>query len=172
MPKNRQTVSGDYPVRSPSKNMLDESNPMSYIPDGRNVQADYYRLQNRDKQLEAIKNLTDDEVKYILNDPRATAANGKAEVAKAVQRIHEKDLVELRALVYLQSLPDTSPEYLSLKSWSGCESREQIAAQIAEKSIKKLMMSQVEAIAGGADLTSVYKATITKGADAFKGLFR
>ena len=101
MGKHR-AASGETGVnRGPKSSLLDETNPLSYIPDGRNVQADYYRMANRDRQLAAIAGLSDSEVKYILGDSNATAATGKDLVQKAVQKIHEKDLIELRALVYL-----------------------------------------------------------------------
>jgi hypothetical protein len=153
--------------------MLDETNPMSYLPDNRNPQADYYRLENRDRQLAAIENLDDDEIAYVLNVEKAAVnkSTAKEDLRKRVQRIHEKDLIELRALVYLQSLPDTSPELIQLKAWCGCETREQIARFIADKQIKKLMMSQIEAITGGDDLRNVYRSTIRKGPEAFASLF-
>lgn len=155
--------------------MLDETNPMSYLPDGRNIQTDYYRLANRDRQLDAINALSAQELAYVLGSEIGTvddATSAKDAVKNLVQKIHEKDLIELRALVYLQSLPDTSPELIQLKTWCGCETREQIAGYIADKQIKKLMLSQVEAIAGGTALTDVYRTTIVRGADKFKGLFQ
>ena len=151
--------------------MLDESNPLSYLPDNRSAQADYYRLENRERQLAMVENLTQDEVRYVLNDAGASVAGSKDELQKKIQKIHEKDLIELRALVYLQSLPDTSPELIQLKTWCGCDTREQIARFIADKQIKKLMMTQIEAITGGTQLTDVYKTVIQRGPAAFSGLF-
>ena len=151
--------------------MLDESNPLSYLPDNRSAQADYYRLENRERQLAMVENLTQDEVRYVLNNAGATVAGSKDELQKKIQKIHEKDLIELRALVYLQSLPDTSPELIQLKTWCGCDTREQIARFIADKQIKKLMMTQIEAITGGTQLTDVYKTVIQRGPAAFSGLF-
>jgi hypothetical protein len=49
----------------------------------------------------------------------------------------------MRALVYLQRLSDTSPEYQQLRIMTGMNTRE--ADFIAEKQIKKLMMSQQRA---------------------------
>lgn len=164
-------------ARVPKSSMLDETNMNSYIPDGRNAQADYYRLENREKQLKAIQNLDAAQIQYILggNLEDGIAANAKEakrkEVEAAVTRIHEKDLIELKALVYLQGLPDTSPELIQLKAWCGCDTREQIARYIADKQIKKLMMSQVEAIINVPDLTKVYKKTIKSGATKFAELF-
>jgi hypothetical protein len=171
MPRKANTSGENGHFKAPSK-LLDESNVFSVVPDKRSAQADFYRLENRDKQLAAIQNLTDAEVKYVLNDNGASA-NEAATTAlkKAINKIHEKDLIELRSLVYLQKLPDTSPELIQLKALCGCESREDIARYIADKHIKKLMMSQIDAITGGDALTTVYKTTIKTGADAFKGLF-
>lgn len=161
--------------KAPSGSMLDESNQMSYIPDGRNSQADYYRLENRDKQLAAVENLSPAEQAYVLGvavpSGGAAVKDAKDAIKAKIQKIHEKDLIELRALVYLQSLPDTSPELIQLKSYCGCDSREQIASYIADKQIKKLFLSQIDAITGGSALSDVYKKTIVGGATAFGALF-
>ena len=152
---------------NPRKSVLDESNPLSYLPDGRNSQADYYRLENRQKQLAMISNLSQSERNYIMGKADAT----QAEISGAIQQLHETDLVELKALVYLQKLPDSSPELYTLKSWCGCETREQIAKYIAQKEMKKLVISQVTRIAGGDALSALYGQTIVKGANAFQGLY-
>ena len=152
---------------NPKKSLLDESNPVSYLPDGRNLQADYYRLENREKQLALIASLTQNEKNYIMGAANATTEN----ITSAVQAIHEKDLIELKCLVYLNKLADSSPELFALKQWCGCESREQIARYIAEKEMKKLVVSQVTRIAGGDTLNTVYNAAIVKSPDAFKGLY-
>jgi hypothetical protein len=174
MPKHRQqspaTGSG---FAAPKKSMLDESNPYSYLPDNRSAQADYYKLENREKQLDMVESLSSEELKYVLGGTStATGAQARTELKGKIQKIHEKDLIELRALVYLQSLPDTSPELIQLKTWCGCETREQIARFISDKQIKKLMMTQIEAITGGSELTDVYKTVIKRGPDAFSGLFK
>ena len=154
------------------KNMLDESNPLSYLPDGRNVQADWYRLQNREKQIAAIDNLDEAEVAYITGAVSGGDVTAKkAQLKKDIQKVHEKDIIEIRALQYLGRLPDTSPELFTLKAMCGCETREQIASYIAEKQLKKLVMSQVELIAGGESLATAYKGIIKKGPDTFRGLW-
>jgi hypothetical protein len=163
---------------------VDESNPYSLIPDGRSAQRDYYKLENRERQLKAVSTLTPEEKRYILGgvgDERVSSARAAstgfgddtdaATVADKLNRIHEKDLIELRAMVYLQSLPDTSPELNQLRIMTNLHTREQIAEFIAEKQIKKLMMEQINLITGGDSLTKVYKETIKKGPDAFKKLF-
>jgi hypothetical protein len=144
------------------KATLNESNPLSLITDrGRSEQRDYYRLENRDKKLEAVENLDADEVKFVLGNAEnddvrnATPAQAKEKLKKAIHKIHEQDLIELRALVYLQRLPDTSPEYQQLRMMTGMNTREEIAQFIAEKQIRKLMMSQLEAITGGSALTAL-----------------
>lgn len=174
MPKQRQhhQASGSG-FAAPKKSMLDESNPYSYLPDNRSAQADYYKLENREKQLEMISSLSPEEVAYVLGSSSgASGDQARIELKNKIQKIHEKDLIELRALVYLQSLPDTSPELIQLKTWCGCETREQIARFIADKQIKKLMMTQIEAITGGSQLTDVYKTVIKRGPEAFSGLFK
>lgn len=173
MPRH-QKASGEF--KAPPKSMLDESNTMSFLNHNRNPEADYYKLQNRDKQLAAVAALSPAEQRYVLGLPAAgeaagAVANAEDKIKAKLQKIHEQDLIELRALVYLQSLPDTSPELLMLKQYCGCQTREQIATYIAEKQMKKLFLSQVEAITGGAQLTNVYQETIKKGPKNFLRLF-
>jgi hypothetical protein len=162
--------------KTPRKSLLDETNPLSILPDKRNPQADFYRMENRERQLDAINNLTNAEQAYVLGgvDAADVARGGNAardQIKAAINKIHEKDLIELRALVYLQKLPDTSPELIQLKTLCGCDTREQIAGYIADKQIKKLMMSQIDAITGRDALTTMYSGTIVRGGTAFAGLF-
>ena len=157
------------------KATLDESNPYSLIPDGRSPQRDFYKISNRDKQLDAVESLSEAEQAYVLGgaETGSEARNGQAPAAikKALNKLHEKDLIELRAMVYLQRLPDTSPELNQLRIMTNLHSREQIAEFIAEKQLKKLMMSQIEKITGGDQLTNVYKETIKKGPNTFLSLW-
>lgn len=160
----------------PRKSLLDETNPLSILPDKRSPQADYYRLENRERQLEAINNLTTAEQAYVLGgidpaDITRAGTDAKAQIKAAITKIHEKDLIEIRAIIYLQKLPDTSPELIQLKTLCGCDTREQIAGYIADKQIKKLMMSQLDAITGRDALTTMYSGTIVRGGTAFAGLF-
>jgi hypothetical protein len=170
MPRQAK-VSGEF--KAPAKSMLDESNTMSFLNHNRSAEADYYKLQNREKQLATVQHLSAAEQRYVLGlaPGDGKIANATAQITQKIQKIHEQDLIELRALVYLQSLPDSSAELLMLKQYCGCQSREQIASYIAEKQMKKLFLSQIEAISGGANLTSVYKQTIKKGATNFLRLF-
>jgi hypothetical protein len=161
------------PVKK-SLRVIDESNPNSYLADGRNPQKDYYRLENRERQLAAIENLTEEEQAYVLggvNADDAVAGDNIATIKKAVTKIHEADLIELRALVHLQKLPDTSPELIQLKAVTGLASREEIAQAIAKRQLKKLMDSQLDAITSPADLKRVYATTIQRGGQAFAGLW-
>ena len=161
------------PVKK-SLRVIDESNPNSYLADGRNPQKDYYRLENRERQLAAIENLTEEEQAYVLggvNADDAVAGDNIATIKKAVTKIHEADLIELRALVHLQKLPDTSPELIQLKAVTGLASRDEIAQAIAKRQLKKLMDSQLDAITSPADLKRVYATTIQRGGQAFAGLW-
>ena len=161
------------PVKK-SLRVIDESNPNSYLADGRNPQKDYYRLENRERQLAAIENLTEEEQAHVLggvNADDAVAGDNIATIKKAVTKIHEADLIELRALVHLQKLPDTSPELIQLKAVTGLASREEIAQAIAKRQLKKLMDSQLDAITSPADLKRVYATTIQRGGQAFAGLW-
>ena len=153
--------------------MLDESNIMSYIPDGRSAQRDFYRLEARDKQLDAVNRLTPEEQEYVLGGvlDGDKGANAKESIRNAIQKIHEKDLIELRALVHLQKLPDTSPEYIQLKAVTGLNSREEIANSIATRQIKKLMDTQIDAITNPDSLRKVYATTIQRGGTAFASLW-
>ena len=190
MPRGQKKVAnGSAEFKAPSKSLLDESNPFSYIAPERSAEKDYYKLENRERQLKAIASLTAREQAYILglappagDGADAVGANEAriTEITNRVNKLHEADLIELKALVYLQGLPDTSPELLMLKQYCGCSSREQIASYIAEKQMKKLFLTQIEAItvgggtvAGGnvPTLSDVYKKAIVKGPTAFAGLF-
>jgi hypothetical protein len=158
------------------KATVSESNPLSYIGQ-RSEQRDYYKLENRERKLDAIQYLDAAEQAFILGnvesetDRAKTGAEAVTAIKKALYKVHEQDLIEMRALVYLQRLPDTSPEFQQLRIMTGMNTREQIAEFIAEKQIKKLMMSQLEAITGGSKLTDVYKTTIKKGPTSFLSLW-
>ena len=158
------------------KATLHESNPLAYVG-GRNDQRDYYKLENRERKLEAIKFLDNEEAGFILGnaeDEASRGANGAGAVEaikKSLYKLHEQDIISLRALVYLQRLSDTSPEYQQLRIMTGMNTREEIADFIAEKQIKKLMMSQLEAITGGSKLTDMYKKQVVKGANSFLSLW-
>jgi len=155
---------------------LHESNPLAYTGRG-SEQRDYYKLENRDKKLAAVEFLDADEAGFILGnaeDVGAAATTGKDRVEaikKSLYKLHEQDIISMRALVYLQRLSDTSPEYQQLRIMTGMNTREEIADFIAEKQIKKLMMSQLEAITGGSKLTDMYKKQVTKGATSFLSLW-
>ena len=151
-------------ARVPKSSLLDETN--SLLPDNRNVQTDYYRLENREKQLEAVKNLGAEELAYI-----GGAGTTSDTVKKQLQQIHEKDLIELKILYFLNGLPDGSSELLQMKTWCGCDTREGIARFLADKQIKKLMMGQIEAIINIPQLTTLYKSKIKQGATSFGNLF-
>ena len=74
MPRQKKAMgamSGEF--KAPSGSLLDETNAMSYLPDKRSAQADYYRLENRERQLAAITSLTDSEAAYVLGIPVAQA---------------------------------------------------------------------------------------------------
>ena len=69
--------------KAPKKNLLDESNALSFVPDRRSAQADYYKLENRERQLAAIENLDPNELAYVLNNPARGAGAGTAEDVSA-----------------------------------------------------------------------------------------
>jgi hypothetical protein len=164
-------VTGEV-VKNPTKSTLQENNEMTYLAEGRNVQSDYYRLENRQRQLDLLKDVENNQLQYILGVDGGSQADNSLKVKKAIQRIHEQDLLELKGLVYLQSLPDTSPEYTALKTMTGGHNRESIARMLAEKQMKKLYMSQVEKILATDKLADVYKTEIKKGAAAFETLWK
>jgi len=95
----------------------------------------------------------------------------KDSIKKAITKIHEKDLIELRALVHLQKLPDSSPELIQLKAVTGLGTREEIANAIATRQVKKLMDSQIDAITSPDELKKVYGSTIKRGGTAFASLW-
>jgi hypothetical protein len=158
------------------KAALHESNPLAYTGRG-SEQNDYYKLENRERKLAAIEYLDDDEAGFILGnaedagDRAATKGAAVSAIKKSLYKLHEQDIISMRALVYLQRLSDTSPEYQQLRIMTGMNTREEIADFIAEKQIRKLMMSQLEAITGGSKLTDMYKKQVTKGATSFLSLW-
>ena len=160
--------------KSPAKtNLTDESNMFSYIPGGRNPEKDYYRIANREKQLDAINRLTAEEQEYVLGGVLDADQGGDAKesIRNAIQKIHEADLIELRALVHLQKLPDTSPELVQLKAVTGLSTREEIAAAIAKRQVRRLMDSQIDQITNPQELRRVYATTIQRGGQAFASLW-
>lgn len=158
------------------KASLHESNPLAYTGRG-SEQRDYYKLENRERKLAAVEYLDADEAGFILGNAEDESSRGATKeaavgaVKKALYKLHEQDIISMRALVYLQRLSDTSPEYQQLRIMTGMNTREEIADFIAEKQIKKLMMSQLEAITGGSKLTDMYKKQVVKGANSFLSLW-
>lgn len=178
MPKARagKTVTGEMVVKAPKEKTLNESNPESFILDhGRNVEKDYYRLQNRDSQLAAIESMSNDELAYIQGVTTATVAGNAAAAKNAIKsgihKLHEQDMLELKALYYLHGLADTAPEYSALKVMTGGSNREEIARHLAEKQMKKLYNSQVEKILASETLAGVYATQMRGSAAKFSGLF-
>ena len=165
-------------AKAPSARTLNESNVESFIPDhGRSVEKDYYRLENREKQLSAITSMSDAELAYITGAAAGgVGAGNRAAVAdsikKGIVKLHEQDMLELKALYYLNGLADTSPEYSALKVMTGGHSREEIARHLAEKQMKKLYMSQVEKILASDTLAGVYGTQMVASAEKFRGLFQ
>ena len=176
MPKSsRQTVTGEM-ARAPSRKTLNESNIESFIPDhGRNVEKDYYRLENRDKQLAALATMSAAELAYITGQAVADSEAGRNAAAGTVKsgitKLHEQDMLEMKALYYVNGLADTSPEYSALKVMTGGHNREEIARHLAEKQMKKLYMSQVEKILASDQLAPVYAGQMVASANKFGGLF-
>ena len=75
--------------------MLDESNTMSFLNHNRNPEADYYKLQNRDKQLAAVAALSPAEQRYVLGLPAAegaaaAVANAEDKIKAKLQKIHSR----------------------------------------------------------------------------------
>jgi hypothetical protein len=145
----------------------------SYIPGGRNPETDYYRLQNREKQLDAINRLSAEEQEYVLGGVLADDQGGDAResIKNAIQKVHEEDLISLRALVHVNKLGDTDPYLVQLKAVTGLNTREEIAAAIAKRQVKRLMDSQIDAITSPQELRRVYATTIQRGGQAFASLW-
>ena len=163
-------------VRAPTEKQLNESNIDSLLTDhGRSVEKDYYRLENRQKQLEALKTMSAEELAYItganVGDSEAARAAAAQNVAKGIVKLHEQDMLEMKALFYLNGLADTSPEYSALKVMTGGHNRDEIARHLAEKQLKKLYASQVERILQSDRLQTAYTTTIKASTDKFKSLF-
>ena len=158
------------------KAALHESNPLGYTGRG-SEQRDYYKLENRERKLAAVEYLDADEAGFILGnaeDESTRGANGAGAVAaikKSLYKLHEQDMLELKALYYLHGLADTAPEYSALKVMTGGSNREEIARHLAEKQMKKLYNSQVEKILASETLAGVYATQMRGSAAKFSGLF-
>ena len=170
-----QTVTGEM-AKAPTRSALNESNENSYLTDhGRSVEKDYYRLENREKQLKALASMSAAELSFItgtsIGDSESSRSAAAENVKKGIVKLHEQDMLEMKALYYLNGLADTSPEYGALKTMTGGHSREEVARHLAEKQMKKLYMSQVEKILASDSLAGVYGSQMVASANKFKGLF-
>jgi hypothetical protein len=102
------------------KTLIDEANPLSLVGGSANgasaaasAERDYYELQARQLKIEkGLAALKGPEAKYVfgLTDAQANAWNGAAATAqgKNLFKLHEADLIEIKALKYLHDLPDVA----------------------------------------------------------------
>ena len=75
--------------------------------------------------------------------------------AKALNRISDLDRLELKALARLYQLSDNSPELLQYFAITHCSTREEVAAKLAKKQLRKQLVEEAvnkvlspEAVAG------------------------
>jgi hypothetical protein len=160
-------------------NLLDESNSLSIIGGSgggssqSSAQHDYYELQARQlKTSQGISGLGQDEWRYVFGSAKPPAGStGIQTEANSLFKLHESDLIELKALKYLHSLPDTSPHLLQMKSIYKCGRREEIAKKMAEEQMNDLIKAQMSAVIRPEALQTLYKQELKESADAFKNLY-
>ena len=159
-------------------NLLDESNSLSIIGGSgggssqSSAQHDYYELQARQlKTSQGVSGLGADEWRYVFGSAKPGNAVGMQEAANGLFKLHESDLIELKALKYLHSLPDTSPHLLQMKSIYKCGRREEIAKKMAEEQMNDLIKAQMSAVVRPEALQTLYKQELKDSADAFKSLY-
>lgn len=154
------------------KSLIDEPNAMSLVGGSSrsahgNSEKDYYELQARKLKMDSgLDGLSKDESQYLFGADKPTADH-KA----SIFRLHEADLIEIKALRYLHSLSDTSPQLIFLKARFKCATREEIAKKIAEEQLDSLVSAQLSAIIDPDKLKLTYREELKKSADAQKALY-
>lgn len=158
-------------------NLLDESNSLSLVGGSgggssqQSSQHDFYELQARALKIsQGVQGLDAAEWQYVFGAAKVNEA-ADAKTAAGLFKLHESDLIELKALKYLHSLPDTSPHLLQMKAVYKCGRREEIAKKMAEEQMNELIKAQMSAVIKPAELQTLYKTELKASADAFKGLY-
>lgn len=159
-------------------NLLDETNSLSLVGGSgggssqNSAQHDFYELQARQlKNAQGVSGLGDAEWRYVFGAAKPASDAGRATAANELFKLHESDLIELKALKYLHSLPDTSPHLLQMKAVYKCGRREEIAKKMAEEQMNDLIKAQMNAVVRPDALQTLYKDELKASADAFKALY-
>lgn len=159
-------------------NLLDESNSLSLVGGSgggssqQSSQHDFYELQARALKIsQGVQGLDAAEWQYVFGAAKNGSAEVNATTAAGLFKLHESDLIELKALKYLHSLPDTSPHLLQMKAVYKCGRREEIAKKMAEEQMNELIKAQMSAVIKPAELQTLYKTELKASAEAFKGLY-
>jgi hypothetical protein len=159
-------------------NLLDESNSLSIIGGSgggssqNSAQHDFYELQARQlKNAQGISGLGPEEWRYVFGTSKPAGAAEQQAIGNGLFKLHEADLIELKALKYLHSLPDTSPHLLQMKSVYRCGRREEIAKKMAEEQMNDLIKMQMSAVINPSKLQTLYKTELVDSAEKFKSLY-
>lgn len=159
-------------------NLLDESNSLSIIGGSgggssqNSAQHDYYELQARQlKNAQGVSGLSTDEWRYVFGTAKPGSSAEQQAAGNGLFKLHEADLIELKALKYLHSLPDTSPHLLQMKSVYRCGRREEIAKKMAEEQMNDLIKAQMSAVVRPEALQTLYKAELKASAEKFSSLY-
>lgn len=67
----------------------------------------------------------------------------EADEVKALSEVSDKEKLELKVLARLYRLADSSADYLQVKTITGCDTREEIAAKLADIYYKKYITDDI-----------------------------
>jgi hypothetical protein len=87
----------------------------------------------------------------------------------ALSEVSDKEKVELKVLARLYQLSDTSPEYLQVRTITGGDSREEIAAKLADIYYKKHLTDEIMTrfVAPSTTKGKILATSAKKSRDAF-----
>lgn len=136
-----------------SKAAVDESRDTNFLNDKtRSAQQQYYEYQLRKEKLKDIaeKGVEDG---WLLSQEK-----------DALGEVSDKEKIELKVLARLYGLTDTSAEYLQVKTITGCDSREEVAAKLADIYYKKYVTDSIIAkfISPNTTKTSILEGSAKK----------
>ena len=120
-----------------SKAGVDEQRDTNFLNDGRgSAQQKYYEFMLRTEKLKSIAttNGAFDSSKVPWMDK---------DEYNALNSISDKEKIELKVLGRLYQLPDTDANYLQVKTITGSDSREEIAAKLADVYFKKYVTDDI-----------------------------
>jgi hypothetical protein len=112
-----------------NKAVIDERHENNFLENStRSPEKAYYEFMLRKEKLSAI-----------TRDAPWLDADEK----KALNEISDKEKLELKVLARLYRLADSSADYLQVKTITGCDTREEIAAKLADIYYKKYITDDI-----------------------------